>query len=445
MKILRRINKKFTLTGVLSLLVGGVLVFAPAARATVPYINSLVSVDSSGALGNTLSDRASVSRDGKYVAFSSAASNLVSGDTNGLRDIFLRNIGTGATTRVSVSTGGNEANAASWFSKVSYDGRYVVFSSTASNLVSSDSNDYYDVFLRDTVNGTTELISQATAGTQGNQWSGGDSGLDISRDGRFVVFSAAASNLVAGDTGNRMDVFVRDRKLNTTTMLSVSASGTQGNGDSQFPAISCEGTHITFNSSSTNLVPSDTNGATDVFYVDRLAGFAITNITTAGNDVSGGSSISCSGEIIGYTTAATNLVSGDTNNRLDVLAYDVNSATTELISKSTSGALGNDNSSFPSVSADGRYVSFQSSSYTLATNSNSLNNAYMRDRIANTTVQITKRNATNNVMQNAERPAISGNGRYVVYDSGDTGLVSGDTNGVADVFMSETGITDLSL
>jgi Tol biopolymer transport system component len=184
-----------------------------------------------------------VSADGRYVAFHSEATNLVAGDTNGSEDVFVRDRVTGTTERVSIATGGAEGNGHSSAESISADGRFVAFESQASNLVSGDTNGQADIFVRDRQTGTTERVSRATSGAQGNSLSGGPA---ISADGRFVAFLSFSTNLVPGDTNGHYDIFVRDRLNGTTERVSVATGGTQADGDSYSPAISADGRYVAF-------------------------------------------------------------------------------------------------------------------------------------------------------------------------------------------------------
>ena len=173
-----------------------------------------VSVDSAGNQANASSFDPSISADGRFVAFTSSASNLVPGDTNNNRDVFVRDLSTNTTTRVSVGSAGNQANEDSSSSSISADGRFVGFWSNASNIVPGDTNDSSDIFVRDLSTNTTTRVSVDSAGNQGT---GGSSDASISADGRFVAFLSNASNLVPGDTNASRDIFVRDLSTNTTT------------------------------------------------------------------------------------------------------------------------------------------------------------------------------------------------------------------------------------
>ena len=228
-------------------------------------ITTRVSVDSNGNEGNNTSRAGFLSEDGRWVAFESDATNLVANDTNFVRDMFVHDRQTGATTRVSVATGGGQVNAASVDAELSQDGRYVAFESDATNLVLGDTNRNGDVFVHDRQTGITIRVSVASGGGQANEES---LEATISGDGRFVAFLSFASNLVSGDTNGEGDVFVHDTQTNTTTRMSVGTGGEQGNDFSCNPAISHDGRIVGFFSDSTNLVPGDTNGMRDIFVRD---------------------------------------------------------------------------------------------------------------------------------------------------------------------------------
>ncbi len=209
------------------------------------------------------------------MAFQSFATNLVSGDTNGQLDVFVHDRQSGATERVSVDSGNNGSYAYS----ISADGRCVAFSSDANNLVSGDTNGDSDVFVHDRQSGATERVSVDSAGAQGNLDSNSPS---ISADGRYVAFWGWASNLVSGDTNATADVFVHDRQNGATERVSVKSAGAQGNGRSDDPSISADGRCVAFHSWATNLVSGDTNATEDVFVRDR--GFAAPIVSSISPD-----------------------------------------------------------------------------------------------------------------------------------------------------------------
>ncbi len=231
-------------------------------RAT--QVTSRVSVASDGTAANDYSIYPSLSADGRTVAFRSGASNLVSGDTNGWDDIFVHDTQTGQTSRVSVASDGTQANENNVFASLSADGRYVGFSSIASNLVAGDSNGFEDSFVHDRQTGATTRVSVASDGTQGDF---GGYLRSISGDGRYVPFYSFSSNLVAGDTNFTDDIFLHDRQTGETTRLSVSANGDQANDACYSPVISQNGVFVSFYSTADTLVPGDTNGQMDVFLV----------------------------------------------------------------------------------------------------------------------------------------------------------------------------------
>ena len=216
----------------------------------------------SGAQANARSSRLAVSANGRYVAFTSYASNLVPDDTNDTADVFVRDLAARTTRRVSVSSREEQAN---WHSglegiAISPDGRYVAFISNATNLVRHDTNHVGDVFVRDRWRGTTRRVSVSSNERQANGWS---QWPVISPDGRYVAYQSDATNLVAGDTNRRRDVFLRDRDAGRTERISVTSTGGQANGRSLTPVISDGAHRVVFVSSSTNLTPRDPDGDWD--------------------------------------------------------------------------------------------------------------------------------------------------------------------------------------
>jgi len=200
------------------------------------------------------------------VAFISDATNLVSGDVNGSSDAFVRDRLNGTTRRVSVGAGGVEANRLTGNApSISADGRFVAFDSSASNLVPGDTNGIQDIFVRDLQAKTTTRVSVGAGGVEAN---GISISPTLSTDGRFVAFSSDATNLVNADTNGLHDVFVTDRLAGTTRRASVGAGGVQGNSPSFGPSVSTDGAHVEFVSNATNLVAGDTNGEMDVFVRD---------------------------------------------------------------------------------------------------------------------------------------------------------------------------------
>jgi len=294
-----------------------------------------VSVDSAGNQGNRDSYSPSISADGRFVAFTSLASNIVPGDTNNTFDIFVRDRLTNTTTRVSVDSAGNQGNSFSNSPSISADGRFVAFTSEASNIVPGDTNSKPDIFVRDRLTNTTTRVSVDSAGNQGND---GSNSPSISADGRFVAFNSDASNLVPEDTNGYRDIFVRDTLTNTTTLVSVDSAGNQGNFFSFTPSISADGRFVAFSSSAFNIVPD--SYAKDIFVRDTLTN-TTTNVSadSAGNPGEGDNpSISADGRFVAFDSSSSNIVPGDTNNTPDIFVVDT-SSTGNLIN----GTPGNDN------------------------------------------------------------------------------------------------------
>jgi Tol biopolymer transport system component len=407
----------------------------------VPAITSRVSVSSDGAQADEASWFPSISADGRYIAFTSDATNLVPGDTNGTWDVFVHDGVTGQTARTSVSSDGAQANERSGSSSISADGRYVAFYSCASNLVPGDTNGWTDIFVHDRVTGETALISVSSDGAQanGDSWS-----PSISADGRYVAFPSWATNLVPGDTNGREDIFVHDRETGETTRVSVSSAGVQANGHSLYPSISADGRYVAFTSDATNLVPGDTNDRMDIFVHDRVKGETVrVSASSDGVQANGYSeqpSISADGRYVAFYSRANNLVPGDTNGWADIFVHDGVTGEIALVSVSSAGVQANGHSWSPSISADGRYVAFSSFADSLTpSTTDDWYNIFVHDRVTGETVRISVTSAGAQATGDSEHPSISADGRYVAFQSGATNLVPGDTNGWWDVFVHDRG------
>ncbi|MDH5445456.1 MAG: Ig-like domain-containing protein [Gammaproteobacteria bacterium] len=329
-----------------------------------------VSVDSSGSEIAGDSYEATTSADGRYVAFSSDATNLVTGDTNGHSDVFVHDSQTGTTTRVSVDSSGKQAiNGNSYPHSISSDGRYVAFRSSATNLVANDTNGQRDIFVHDTQTGSTTRVN---VDSSGNQTVNGHSyAPSISADGRYVAFHSSATNLVADDTNGQADIFMHDTQTNTTIRVNVGPSGSQANFHSTTPSISANGRYVAFESSATNLIAVDTNDVDDVFVHDTQAGTTTrvsvdSSGTQAINGRSHSPSISADGRYVAFESYATNLVTNDTNGQRDIFVHDTKTGTTTRvnINSSNTQAMSYDGEN-ASISADGRYVVFESTASNL--------------------------------------------------------------------------------
>jgi Tol biopolymer transport system component len=401
-----------------------------------------VSVSSAEVQGNAASNTAFISSGGRYVVFISGADNLVGDDQNTFRDAFLRDRRRGRTRLVSVSSTGEQANnnvdCYSNGSPVSGDGRFVVFTSLATNLLQQgDGNGATDVFIRDRENGTTGRVSVSSAEEEAT---GGDStDAAISRNGRFVVFHSNANNLVPNDNNNATDVFIRDRKKGITRRVSINSAEDEGNGDSGEASVSDDGRYVLFASSATNLVPNDTNNARDAFVRDRWTGTTRrVNVSSAEAQANNGAiymSISASGRFIVFESGATSLVRHDTNADDDVFVRDRREGTTRRVSVSSTERQANGWSGYPKVSPSGRFVAFEAADTNLVSgDANGVIDIFVRDLVNGTTRRVTSK-AGGTAPSGSQFPTITADGRFVAFESDVTNLVADDTNDVSDVFV----------
>jgi Putative binding domain, N-terminal/WD40-like Beta Propeller Repeat len=393
-----------------------------------------------------------ISVDGRWVAFQSEARNLVADDTNGWADIFLHDRQTATTTRVSQGEGSIQADGPSAEPVTSGDRSVIAYTSWASNLMSGDpsgdTNGVSDVLVHDRdviVNDRrvawTWRVSNGSGGEQANGASGSPA---ISADGRWVAFQSDASNLVDGDTNAATDVFLYDLVLATTTRVSVGTSGAQGNGASEAPTISADGRWVAFDSWASNLVLGDTNGDPDVFIYDRQAGtttrVSVGSGGTQANDATGASAMSADGRWVAFRSVANNLVPGDTNFWSDVFVHDRQTGTTTRVSVGPGGLQPNGFSDFPVISADGRWVGFESFAHNLVANdTNDTADVFVHDRQTGATTLVslgTSGTQGNGLSQHA---TISADGRLVAFESRASNLVSDDTNAAPDVFVRDRG------
>jgi len=393
-----------------------------------------VSVASDGGQGNGYSAAAAISADGRFVAFEAWASTLVRGDTNDASDIFVHDRKTGETERVSVGSGGVQGNDYSFNPSISANGRFVSFASAASNLVENDTNYAGDIFVHDRKTGETERVSVSSDGTQGN-FTSFDSA--ISANGRFVAVASLASNLVPHDT-NGQDIFVHDRKTGETERVSVNSRGVNGSFD---PSISARGRRLAFWSYASDLVEGDTNGATDVFFHDRRTGETErVSVGSEGAEGDGDSfypSISArGGRFVSFVSFASNLVGNDTNDRRDVFVHDRKTGETERVSVGSGGVQGNDTSFYGSISANGRFVAFDSAASNLVQgDTNGATDVFVHDRKTGETERVSLSSHGVQGTGPSGGSSISANGRFLAFASSASNLVAGDTNDDDDVFV----------
>lgn len=462
-------------------------------RDTQTATTSRVSVGTGGVQGNGASVLPTVSTDGRYVAFESGATTLVSGDTNGAVDVFVRDRQAATTSRVSVGAASAQANGGSAAAEISGDGRYVSFESGATNLVGGDTNAVSDVFVRDRQTATTSRASVTSAGAQAN---GPSSEPAISSDGRYVSFSSLATNLDPAGTPAYTDVYRRDRTAGQTLLMSgigndeggfssISANGAvvgftsaatnlaafddngaydvfvrvvststtdlvsryrtaQGNQGSASMDLSTDGRYVTYVSAASDLVPGDTNGVQDVFVRDMLTGtterVSITSSGVGGNGTSDHPSISPNGRFVVFQSEATNFAANDANGLADIFLHDRDLDSTYRVSFASDGVNApNERSFWPDVSSDGQFVAFQSFAKNMVPNDNNVgfSNIYVRDRTAATTTRVSVDTGGGDPNGGSSEPAMTLGGRFVVFESGASDLVAGDSNGQSDVFVTD--------
>ncbi|RMH77160.1 MAG: hypothetical protein D6683_09270 [Actinomyces sp.] len=327
---------------------------------------------------------------------------------------------------------------------ISADGRYVVYHAEQSFSAPGDTNGFSDVFLRDRLTGALSVVSKPPSGQ-----SNGDSSFgDISADGRWVAFHSNATNLVDGDTNGTWDVFRKDLRTGAVALVSTTSDGQPANGPSYNPAVSDDGRYVAFHSLATNLSPLDTDPIADLYLKDLQTG-EVTLITKGVNGGSGNGrsfvpEISGDGRYVAFESEASNLISkethgfDDTNDKWDIFLWDRDTDTIERIS--VNFALGNaDNNSFrPRISGDGRYVAFESfASNIVFGDTNDVADVFVYDRQLQQMDRASVPNAGVALDSNGRSAgvSVSDDGKKVVFQSWAGNLVAGDTNGVADVFL----------
>ncbi|MCX7417981.1 MAG: cadherin domain-containing protein, partial [Planctomycetia bacterium] len=406
------------------------------------------SSSTTGPVGTSLNSLPMISADGQVVSFLSFASDLTpTSDTNNARDVFVRNLRTNSTSLVSVNQANNgTGNGDSSFAMLSADGNVVAFLSAANNLAPNDTNGTRDVFVRNLLAATpaTAMVTLNAARTASGN--GDTVGFALSADGGSVAFASTASNLTSiSDTNANTDVFVRNLNGGATTLVSISSTGAgNANGFSAFPSISANGQVVSFAGTASNLVANDNNGTFDVFV--RL--LSETRVRLVSINTSGGSgnaatithALSADGTTVAFSSDASNLVASDTNGVSDVFVRNATATTpvTRLVSAGPNGVtFGNGLSVGPVVSANGRFVAFQSAATNLTSNPNGglVRNVFLRDMngTAATQASIATVGATNND-SGSGTIVMSADGRTVAYGSAASNLVVGDNNSTGDVF-----------
>ncbi|MFC9326053.1 hypothetical protein [Kitasatospora sp. NPDC057015] len=425
-----------------------------------------ISVGAGGIRANAQAFGESLSADGRFAVFSSEADNLVPGDTNGYYDVFVRDVRTGRTERVSTGTGGVQGNLASVGGSASADGRYVAFTSYADNLVAGDANGTSDVFVRDRLTGRTERL---TTGDPAQQQPGGSDSPAISANGRYVAFASGRSDLVPGDTNGVADIFVTDRWTGTTTRATVGADGSEADRASTQPVISADGGKVGFISRAGNLLPGEPTPAESVsaasaapagqrfaaragagdpqitkprvypFYVrDLRAGRTVGGSVGGNGELTWANSgaLSADGRYAVFTTNSPDVVPGDTNAQIDVFVRDLTTGRVRLVSAAADGTPSNGPSYDGAISADGRRVYFSSYADNLvAGDTNQAEDVFRRDLWTGAVERVSLAADGSQSTGSSYLAAIDALGTSALFSSDDGTLVPQDTDGHPDVFL----------
>lgn len=416
---------------------------AAVALARTPFLPGLterVSVSSNGVEGDAQSLNPSISTDGRYVVFDSEAGNLVAGDYNGIGDTFVRDRQLGTTTRITGGGGGGTP-------MISADGRFVAFASADSNLVPGDTNWAIDIFVYELANGQTERVSVDSEGQEAN---GGSLEPFLSSDGTYVAFISHATNLSPWPGNGWPQVFLHDRQTGVTEMVSLNTSGEPSLGLHHYPTVSADGRYIAFASLAGDLVPNDTNGDHDIFVRDRQTGVTERlSMTWDGQEANEDNTlpvIAANGRYVVFYSEANNLIPNDTNSRTDIFVRDLWLDVTERVSVDSNGQQVDGGSGYTSISADGRYVAFNSGATNLVTgDTNETSDIFLHDRQTGATERVNLSVSGEQSNGESAHVALSADGRYIVFESYADNLVPGDTNEVYDVFLRDRPPTTLTL
>jgi Tol biopolymer transport system component len=420
-------------------LVLGSIATATAAAPTTARVD----LSSTGVQAKTTSESPAVSANGRWVVFESAADNLVPGDQNGLSDVFLRDRRNVTTKRISVGAAGAEGDGSSSQASISGDGRWIAFSSSATNLVPGSTGGLGNVYLYDRTSGALQRVSNALGGGGG----GNDNSSEprLSSDGSVVVFTSGAANLVPGD-GGKVDVFMYRIATGALTRVSARADGADPGGDARGAAASAGGAFVTFTSTANDLVSGD-GGHSDVFVrdmtVNQITRVSVTSTGGEANSDSALSAISSDGCQIAFDSTASNLVFGDDNSKaLKVFVRDRCAGSTEFASLSNGGVQGGVLDRRPVISDDGCLVGMVELANNLLVPAGGWRAAVLRDRCGGFTSRVDLSAAGEGGNGHTDGISFSaGTARYVVFHSGAENLVPGaDANGAAsDVFLRDRG------
>lgn len=440
--------------------------------------------------------RPSLNYDGRYISFQSNSDSIAPGDNNGASDIFVRDVQTGVSYIVSTSSQSQLGSGSSFDAQLSDNGESIVFASSAENLVSSDTNQQTDIFIKHLLTGTIEIVSTDSSGNASDGWSESPS---VSADGRFVAFKSFAKNLSPADTQNFSDVYLKDMQTGSLKLVSSNSNGIVGDYFSSSPMISSNGRYVVFASGAGNLADNDFNSSTDIFVKDIQTGSvsrvssaqslyvgsdSVPSITAAGNFVAFGTaeslvaidrrgndtyrrnmltgsyaiatqidplatnatgngdsyigSLSGDGSVVAFDTFATNLGSKAVGIEGQVYARIQGVATGQLISENAMGIPAIGNSRNPSVSGNGVWISFESNAYNLISNDNNGQyDIYVKNRNTGSIERVSTTNDGAESSGYSFDSSISGDGRFVAFISTATEFDSADQNGTQDVYVKD--------
>jgi Tol biopolymer transport system component len=399
-----------------------------------------VSVSSQGEQADGSSDFPDITPDGRFVVFDSGAENLVANDNNVFRDVFIHNRNTGKTRRVSVTSSGEQSESDdSSDASVSSDGRFVVFTSFADDLVNSDNNTFVDVFIHDRRTGKTRRISRKDGAVP----DGHSSDPKISGNGMFVVFASDAENLTFNDDNELEDVFIYNRRTKKIRLVSLRSNEAQTADDrSYFPTVSRDGTRVAFVSSDEDLVPGDDNTEQDVFLRNRKTGRTRRlSVSSNGDQADSGSSrptISDNGNVVTFESHSTDLVGNDENMQEDIFVHVIATHRTRRVSLLSNGdEFEGGGCEDAVISTNGRFVAFESRATNLpGVHPDSDEDVLIHDRRTGRT-RLLNRDSDGNQGGDGDSsdPAISGDGRVVAFESLVEDLVPEDDNTFSDIFV----------
>lgn len=408
-----------------------------------------VSVAADGTEGNNRSERPGMSPNGRYVVFTSDADNLIPGGSDGEDgQIFLKDRMTGKVVLASRAEDGSEAEDSCGNPTVSADGRFVCFNTGSDNLHPGDDNGNGDVYVKDLKTGAIEWISQAHDGSAGDD---GSANAFITPDGRYVVFQSGAENLHPdGDAnGGDRDIFLRDRKTGRLQRVSDTAEGIQPNNDCYNPYLTPDGRFLSFRSYADNLVPDDTNGKADIFVKDLKTG-KIERVSTSSEEEEGDGYCGChhmsdDGRYVIFRSSSSNLVPGDTNGTYDVFVKDRRNGGLKRISVAEDGTEANSDSGGVWISSDGRFAAFWSRATNLMGSMekvSSYRQVYIKDLKTGKLALVSQSAEGDRGNYDSEAPFLTGGG-YVAFKSEANNLVPDDTNGTPyywygrDIFVAK--------